>query len=483
MLDEYTRKRKIRHPIGCVTFGSPLIGDRTVSHAVRREKWAGHFTHFVMEHDIVPRMTLAPKTSIQEHLSDILQFFQQKVKPVTTQKSHRFPKFFNKKTPVRTIDHDQSVDDNQAVTFFENVLINTSTVANHDAFDLMEPTNSLKDKLSADFVKLPNEDQDLAKFAHESLNANFRYEEELKNNGLQLVKMVDLKHLNDHLLTSDGTTGDTVRTSNKALFELTASAKWCLLAVEEAEKRKLKNMDQIKKSMRKYKSNESESTTKIKIIEDRLDEMHKDKSNESESTTKIKIIEDMLDKMHKYKEKARQGTTDYYEAFKLQDKYVDFKANVRRLEQAKIWDVIVEIVVRKDLPDEFEVWDELVVLATEFRRLYEPLDIANYYRHSKGDDNKGLSYMEVRPKRYKFTQRWYEHANVMGFELLSESNFVAEVEELMKPEKKTVEEARKDFENIKDKVRMWKSDEKIAYKDVFWGGSILSKLQEKLAEA
>ncbi|KAJ0920292.1 putative carboxylesterase [Helianthus annuus] len=119
MLDEYTRKRKIRHPIGCVTFGSPLIGDRTVSHAVRREKWAGHFTHFVMEHDIVPRMTLAPKTSIQEHLSDILQFFQQKVKPVTTQKSHRFPKFFNKKTPVRTIDHDQSVDDNQAVTFLK----------------------------------------------------------------------------------------------------------------------------------------------------------------------------------------------------------------------------------------------------------------------------------------------------------------------------------------------------------------------------
>ncbi|KAJ0571305.1 putative carboxylesterase [Helianthus annuus] len=504
MLDEYTRKRKIRHPIGCVTFGSPLIGDQTVSHAVRREKWAGHFTHFVMEHDIVPRMMLAPKTSIQEHLSDILQFFQQKVKPITTQKPHKFPKFLNKKIPVRTIDHDQLVDDNQAVTFFEYVLINASTVANHDAFDLMEPTNSLKDKLSADFAKvspyrpfgtyvfctrgddlgassprqqlvvenpnavlqllfyflqLPNEDQNLPQFAHESLNDNFVYEEELNNNGLQLVKMVDLKHLNDHLLTSDGTTGDIVRTSNKALFELTASAKWCLLAVEEGEKRKLKNMDQIKKSMRKYKS------------------------NESESTTKIKIVEDMLDEMHKYKEKARHGTTDYYEAFKLQDEYVDFEANVSRLEQAKIWDVIVEMVVRKDLPDEFEASDEVGKLATEFRRLYEPLDIANYYRHSKGDDNKGLSYMEVRPKRYKFTQRWYEHANAMEFELLSESNFVAEVEELMKPRKKTVEEARKDFENIKDKVRMWKSDEKIVYEDVFCGESVLSRLQEKLAEA
>ncbi|KAI3686468.1 hypothetical protein L1987_80146 [Smallanthus sonchifolius] len=499
ILDEYTRKRKIRFPIGCVTFGSPLIGDETLTHAVRREKWAGHFTHFVMEHDIVPRMMLAPKTSIQEPLPNILKFFEQKVNPITTPKSHKFPKLFNKKTPQRTIDNDQLVDDNQAVEFLENVLINASTVASHDAYDLMEPTNSLKEKLSSDFIKispyrpfgvyvfctrdedlgvsaprqqlvvenpnavlqllfyflqLPNEVQDAAQFALDSLTESLSYEEEVNKNGLQLDKMVNLKHLNEHLLTSNR---DVVGTNIKALFEMASSVKWCLLAVEEAEKRKERNMDQIIKSMRNYASNKTESSKKS--------------------------VEDLLKEMQGYKIKHGDGNIDYYESFKLQNEHADFEANVNRLEQAKIWDVVIEMVMRKDLPDEFEVSSEVVDLATRFRRFYEPLDIGNYYRHSKGDDT--IKYMAVRPKRYKFTQRWYEHENVTGFASVCESNFVAEVEELIKdvikPKNKTIDEVKKHYESLENKVKKWKCDEKIAYEDVFWGESILSKLQEELA--
>ncbi|KAK1407266.1 hypothetical protein QVD17_38880 [Tagetes erecta] len=478
MLDEYTRKQNIRLPIGCVTFGSPLIGDGTLTHAVRREKWAGHFTHFVMEHDVVPRMMLAPKTSIQDHLPNILEFFQQRVDP-------------------------DDVDPDQAREFFENVLINASTVASHDAFDLMEPTNSLKERLSTDFIKvspyrpfgiyvfctraedlganaprqqlvvenpnaitqllfyflqLPNEDQDLDQFALQSLTENFSYEQELNNNGLRLENLVYLKNLNKELWTSNGTSSEAVRTSNQALFELNASAKWCLLAAEEAEKRKKDNENHIKESMRKYKSNQTKN--------------------------KAKIIEDLLDEVRNYKQKHGDGENDYYEAFKLQNEYNDFQANVNRLEQAKIWDVIIEMVMRKDLPDEFEVWDELVVLGTCFRRLYEPLDIANYYRHAKGEGY--LSYLGVRPKRYKFTQRWYEHMNVTGFELVSESNFVAQVEDLIttveKPqaEDETIEQVKYDLESIANKVNEWKCDEKIGNEDVFWGDAILSKLKKKL---
>lgn len=238
------------------------------------------------------------------------------------------------------------------------------------------------------------------------------------------------------------------------MFLQTASAKWCLLAVEESEKRKKENENQIKKSMKKYKSNKPEQ----------------------------KIIEDILEEIRKYKIKCDDGKTDYYEAFKRQEKEDDFVANVNRLEQAKIWDVVVEMVMRKDLPDEFEVWDDLVDLATEFRYLVEPLDIANYYRHLKGD-----GYMAVRPKRYKFSQRWYEHANVMKFEPVSESNFVAEVEELMKeveePKNKTLEKIKEELEILKKKVQNWSpiaSDKKTPKDDVFWGESILSMLQEKL---
>lgn len=224
------------------------------------------------------------------------------------------------------------------------------------------------------------------------------------------------------------------------------------MAVEESEKRKKENKDQIKKYMRKY---------------------------QDKTKPEVKTIEDSLYIILKYRENPGDGNSDYYVAFKVQNKEGDFVANVNRLEEAKIWDVVVEMVMRKDLPDEFEVWDELVDLSAKFRRLVEPLDIANYYRHLKGD-----GYMGVRPKRYKFTQRWIEHANVTGFEMFSESNFVAQVEELMKevdePKNMTLEEVKKKLQSLKTQVLKWKSDDKISTDDVYWGDSILSLLQEKL---
>nr|XP_043608370.1 protein EDS1-like [Erigeron canadensis] len=493
VLEEYARKQKVTNAIGCVTFGSPLIGDGTVTHAVQREKWGGHFTHFVMEHDIVPRIMLAPKTSIQKHLPTILDFLEKKVDP-TSQKSSKKAKLFSIKTHEKTVHQDHLIKPDEAVDFFENVMINALTVASHDAFDLMEPTSTLKEKLSADFVKvspyrpfghfvfctrdetqgsgtsrqllvvenpnailqllfyflqLPNENQDLADFALNSLDENFGYEEELNKGGLQLDNMVNLKDLNQHLMTSNGTTSDVIRASNRALSEQAASAKWCLMAVEEAEKRKKENELVIKKSMKKYGN-----------------------SNQ-------KIIEVILDDIRTYKKKHADGTFDYYEAFKNQNEQDDFVANVNRLELAKIWDVTVEMVLRRDLPDEFEVWGELVNLGTQFRRLVEPLDIGNYYRHSKGD-----GYMDVRPKRYKFTQRWYEHANVSGFEKISESNFVAAVEELTKKAEElkntTLEKVKEELENIKSTVGKWKNEIHEENEDVYWGDSIVSKLQEKL---
>ncbi|MCE3051843.1 enhanced disease susceptibility 1 [Datura stramonium] len=48
---EYCRTRpndNLVYPY-CMTFGSPLVGDRIWSHALRRENWARYFIHFVMK--------------------------------------------------------------------------------------------------------------------------------------------------------------------------------------------------------------------------------------------------------------------------------------------------------------------------------------------------------------------------------------------------------------------------------------------------
>ena len=118
-----------------------------------------------------------------------------------------------------------------------------------------------------------------------------------------------------------------------------------------------------------------------------------------------------------------------YDAFKIHKSDKDFEANVNRLELAGIWDEIIEMLKNYDLPDAFEGEKEWIDLGTEYRRLVEPLDIANYYRHLKNNDTEGYT-KKGRPKRYRFTQRWLEHAQRLPAGSCGESCFWADVEEL-----------------------------------------------------
>jgi len=135
-----------------------------------------------------------------------------------------------------------------------------------------------------------------------------------------------------------------------------------------------------------------------------------------------------------------------YDAFKLQKNRQDFDANVKRLMLAGIWDEIIDMLKRYELPDDFEGQRDWVELGTRYRRLVEPLDIANYYRHLKNEDT-GPYVTRGRPKRYRFTQRWREHAQRMPPESSGESHFWAEVEEL-----RTRTSSRGGFEEVKERV-------------------------------
>ena len=63
----------------CITFGCPLVGNERLVEAVGRENWGGNFLHVVSQHDIVPRMLLAPLESITEPLTAILPYWHDKV--------------------------------------------------------------------------------------------------------------------------------------------------------------------------------------------------------------------------------------------------------------------------------------------------------------------------------------------------------------------------------------------------------------------
>ncbi|XP_059433557.1 lipase-like PAD4 [Corylus avellana] len=58
----------------CITFGSPLLGNASLSRAVLRERWGGNFCHVVSKHDIMPRLLFAPLPSFS-HLHGLLHYW------------------------------------------------------------------------------------------------------------------------------------------------------------------------------------------------------------------------------------------------------------------------------------------------------------------------------------------------------------------------------------------------------------------------
>lgn len=47
----------------CITFGSPMLGNDSLSRAILQQRWPGHFCHLVSHHDILPRLFFVPSSS------------------------------------------------------------------------------------------------------------------------------------------------------------------------------------------------------------------------------------------------------------------------------------------------------------------------------------------------------------------------------------------------------------------------------------
>lgn len=61
----------------CITFGSPLLGNKSFSQAILKERWGGNFCHVVSKNDIMPRLLFAPVLlpPLSSHLNFLLQFW------------------------------------------------------------------------------------------------------------------------------------------------------------------------------------------------------------------------------------------------------------------------------------------------------------------------------------------------------------------------------------------------------------------------
>ncbi|KAA8540880.1 hypothetical protein F0562_024982 [Nyssa sinensis] len=422
-LEESLKPNSSPIPPLCVTFGSPLTGDRMFPHALRRESWAHYFIHFVMKYDIVPRIMLSPFSSIERELATILSFFNPKSANFEQQSIGR---------------------DNMTLNFFMIVMRNASSLASHAACNLMGCTNLLLETVT-NFIELSpyrpfgtyifctrngelvvvknpdavlqllfyclqlsSEAEDKALVAYTSLQEHLVYERELQES-LEMQNVVYLDLLEELPLSSDVSSS-----INRALNELGLStrARLCLRCC-----------------------------------------------------------------WREYKTGCEVRQIGYYDAFKLQKEDRDFHANVARLELAGMWDEIIEMLRRYELPDGFECRKEWIKLGTNYRRLVEPLDIANYYRHLKNEDT-GPYLIKGRPKRYKYTQKWREHAERLSIGSGSESCFWAEVEELRTSNNGSFDAMEDRILQFEQRVYRWVSAQELG-KDVFLDEATFMKWWKK----
>ncbi|KAL2244371.1 protein EDS1B [Sesamum indicum] len=408
--EKYIRFNHYQIPPFCLTFGSPLAGNHIFSHALRRENWARYFIHFLMRRDVVPRIMLAPLSNVEQGLQFILEFL-------------------NPKSP-----HYLRFEPTVASNFLLSVMRNALSVASRAACYLKGCTNLLLETVASivelspyrpfgifvfctgngKMVILDNPDavlqllffclqlspeEENSEFVHGMLKQHLAYESELQES-LTMQDVTYLINLVDVPLSADARTNDAAALND---LGLTSRARLCLRAAGELEKQKLENQKKI--------------------------DSNKD------------TIKEALKKIQEYKMSCEIRKVGYYDAFKIQKENADFNGNVKRQELTGILDEIVEMIKRYELPDGFEGRKEWIELGTLFRRLVEPLDIANYYRHLM-NESTGPYMVKARPKRYRFTQRWLEHAERTPVGFSSETTFWAEVEELrVKP-----------YAQVKDKV-------------------------------
>ncbi|KAL2936006.1 Protein EDS1L [Bienertia sinuspersici] len=452
---ETRNQRQINQiPPRCITFGSPLVGDNVLTHAVNREHWSQFFTHFVMRYDIVPRISLTPLPSIERELQPLLQYFNPKSPFFAVEKTAESSMF------ILIVMRNASIVTNRVACLFmgcTNLLLENVTnfielspyrpfgtyvfYTGNRKFVVAENPDAILQILHY-CVQLDSEsDWDIV--AQKSLKEHIIYEDELPDN-LEMPSVAYLKHLEDLPLCA-GNMGQGENFELCAALNdlgLSARARLCLRAAGELEKQKARNQLKINSNKRK--------------------------------------IREVLNLIERYQASCEVRKVGYYDAFKMQKHTEDFNNNIRRLELAGIWDEIIEMLKRNGLPDDFEGEKEWIEIGTRYRRLVEPLDIANYYRHLKHEDT-GSYIGKGRPSRYKFTQKWHEHAEKIKAEPVPESCFWAEVEELCIITRNT-----EFFDHVKERVlclernvSSWFQNELLS-KDVFLNESTFVQWWKKL---
>ncbi|GLJ52149.1 hypothetical protein SUGI_1109380 [Cryptomeria japonica] len=107
-----------------------------------------------------------------------------------------------------------------------------------------------------------------------------------------------------------------------------------------------------------------------------------------------------------YKVTCKADGSGYYDVVKSPGEHdkKDFPANMIRITLEMYWDDIIEKVKNHVLASGFQFQNKWINVSTAYRRLVEPLDIADYFRLHK--DHGSYLLNGTRPNRHKVLEKW-----------------------------------------------------------------------------
>ncbi|XP_059077033.1 lipase-like PAD4 [Cryptomeria japonica] len=364
----FLEKRSRNSNFFCINFGAPLFGNAIIREAVGREDWLGRFCHVVCKYDIVPRMYLAPYESIAKPLGAIVPHWRSKMDVDCVA------------VPLLSISE-------ACMTLLNNVLKCTSTTANNYPG---EPGDR------SPFVPIGT-----YMFCSTHGAACFEDSEavlKLLHFSMQSQEAIAFDQIAGTCISEHTDYGHMLKGIDQALLNARQFTNFVLNSFEMGitKLQKKQNPPQTERPAPKIIPN---TNTKNFSIKRNQQDMNIEKLN-----TKLSENQSHMAQVEQYKMLCKGNKIGYYDVFRQSDAKRDFYVDMARRKLGTFWDDIVEMEEKHVLPSDFRTRNKWIKAGTAYRRLVEPLDIAEYYHIRKG--NKSYLSDEVRPHRHIVLEKW-----------------------------------------------------------------------------
>ncbi|CAL9184347.1 unnamed protein product [Musa hybrid cultivar] len=353
----------------CITFGSPLLGDETLSRAILRERWGGRFCHVVSQHDIMPRLLFCPVNALPPQLAMPICTLMQ-----SWHLSMRYPQF---PRPALQLTDDQKAE----LQGYISMHIGAAASEQTQHISPYRPYGNYA-LCSAEGAVCIDDPLVAAKMLHLTFttgSASISFEEQHISYGDLVVELSQNLQFRRSLHLEEGAPESNRSAGVSLALEASGMGIQDMGAMEARE--------WFEMSMcRRPKLQCASLAIKLARV--------------TPCRAQIEWYKALCD-----------DDTGYYDSFKLRKaSKKDARVNMNRIRLGQFWDELLDMIQNNNLPPDFHKRSKWVNAAQFYKLLVEPLDIAEYYR-CQWPRTRRHYLTHGRERRYEVFDRWWNDRN------------------------------------------------------------------------